>query len=511
MKTLYFEVELKTDIILNQKAITQGANTTLDYIPGSNFLGIVAGALYDDNFDRKLAMDLFHNGTVRFGDAHLKAESGARALKVPADFFYPKGKEPNEVLYVSHLVPDDEQTQEEMRKIQLKQCRKGYYDFTATDKVARPVKCDTNFAIKSAHDRQTRTSLEDAMFGYESLQAGAKMLFEVQIEKNESELEPLIVDALTKGSSKRVGRSRSAQYGLVEIRQLPEAYKQVSGLARKGTVLVYADSRLIFLDEETGLPTFQPTAEQLGLEGGKINWDKSQIRTFQYAPWNFKRQCFDTDRCGLEKGSVIVVEGVTEVSPLTETVGSYKNEGFGRVIYNPDFLEGDAKGLAVWKLQKSDTSASTKAPEEQLTLQPTAPNDTPLMARLKELHNQEITENKIFELANNWKNEKESLFKQAEFASQWGTIRSIATRRLLALEPNQQKTLYDELFAEGIGYLKHGVAQAKWEERGRAKAFEHFFKYDLAEFPDDDAQCLAVINLAAEMSKLYRKEKENKK
>ena len=510
MKTLYFEVNLKTDIILNQKAVTQGANTTLDYIPGSNFLGIVASVLYTSDLESQKALDLFHNGKVRFGDAHLISPSGARSLKVPAAYYYPKGSDPCETLYISHLVPQDEQTQQKMRKIQLKQCRNGYYDFTDEGEKAVLVQCDTNFAIKSAHDRDTRTSKEKAMYGYESLQAGTKMLFEVQIDESVSCLESDIIDALTKGHSKRVGRSRSAQFGLLEIRQLDKAYRQVSGNSGKGTVIVYADSRLIFLDEISGLPTFQPTAKQLGLDG-TINWEKSQIRTFQYAPWNFKRQCFDTDRCGLEKGSVIVIENVSIESPASSVVGSYKNEGFGHVLFNPSFLSGDkTTGLSSWKLQKlENTNNKSIESNQELTI---TLEDRGLLYLLKRAHNRELYENRIFQLVNTWKQKNADRFKSDDsFASQWGTIRSIATRRLLGDSENlTANTLQDELFADKIGYLRHGVAQSKWEERKRIQSLQNFLKYDLINFPDEETQCLAIINLAAEMSKIYRKRKEDR-
>ena len=42
MKTLYFKCTLLTDVIITQSAATDGHQSTLDYIPGSNFLGICA-------------------------------------------------------------------------------------------------------------------------------------------------------------------------------------------------------------------------------------------------------------------------------------------------------------------------------------------------------------------------------------------------------------------------------------------------------------------------------------
>lgn len=37
MKTLTYQCTLLTDIVLNAKSATEGANQTLDFIPGNNF------------------------------------------------------------------------------------------------------------------------------------------------------------------------------------------------------------------------------------------------------------------------------------------------------------------------------------------------------------------------------------------------------------------------------------------------------------------------------------------
>jgi hypothetical protein len=49
---------LLSDIIINQKAATEGPNKTLDFIPGSNFLGIVA-ADYDGFGDKAMEVLIF--------------------------------------------------------------------------------------------------------------------------------------------------------------------------------------------------------------------------------------------------------------------------------------------------------------------------------------------------------------------------------------------------------------------------------------------------------------------
>jgi hypothetical protein len=51
-------------------------------------------------------------------------------------------------------------------------------------------------------------------------------------------------------------------------------------------------------------------------------------------------------------------------------------------------------------------------------------------------------------------------------------------------------------------YLTHGVAKDKWSERGRKEAFETFFKSI-----DPEMVQFAIINLSAEMAKIYGRKK----
>ena len=147
MKVLKFKCELLSDVILNQKFATEGPNQTLDFIPGNNFLGIVAGKLYG-------AADtwtIFHSGRVRFGDAH-PAHNNHRTVRIPASFYIPKlqqkDRDEKKEYYIHHLTPDLQS--EELLKKQLKQCRSGFYDFM--EKKSVQVKVHTDFGIKSAYD-----------------------------------------------------------------------------------------------------------------------------------------------------------------------------------------------------------------------------------------------------------------------------------------------------------------------------------------------------------------------
>lgn len=473
MKTIQFKCRLLSDVILNQKAATEGPNSTLDFIPGSCFLGIVAN--HYAKFEQEgTAMELFHSGKVRFGDAH-PSQDGIRGLKIPASMFYPKLGSLYDELFIHHAIP--ELSNEAIRDKQLKQCRDGFYTFDKS--TAQKVATKTNFAIKSAYDRELRRSKDEQMFGYESLQKGLELYFDVEVENDD--LSRTIVDALI--GKKRIGRSRTAQYGLVEITET--SYKEIkSSQASNSIITIYADGRLIFLDRY-GIPTFCPSEEQLGLpKSAHILWEKSQIRTFQYSPWNYKRQGFDTDRCGIEKGSVIVVDISMCDTPSTLTsqyIGSYQNEGFGKVIYNPSFLSANEDGTAICTIVKGHDNSDYKT----LPLK-----GTPLLdfVRIQQEHDE--LARSIYKMVNEWLAQNRSLFLgKKKFSSQWGAIRDIA-----------MSTPDDAAIKQRVvDFISHGVKAVDWDGIRSDK---------LKEFMDNNSvqgMRNAIVNLASEMAKEMQK------
>jgi hypothetical protein len=515
MRTLQFKCTLLSDVIINQNSATEGINQTLDFIPGSNFLGIAAGSLYFDETHpddkNKLSLSdsalVFHSGKVRFGDAH-PAYDKMRTLRIPASMFYPKmGKVSNEC-YIHHHITDFQ----ELKSKQLKQCRNGFYAFQKNN--GQEVEVMRTFVIKSAYDREKRRSMDEKMYGYQSIDKGAEFFFEVELQGDVANFENIIEKALS--GKKHVGRSRTAQYGLVEIEEYPFT-ESISQTTNSNEVAVYADGRLIFIDEY-GQPTFQPTASDLGIDGGVILWEKSQIRTFQYAPWNFKRQARDTDRIGIEKGSVFIIDISKCQKPIEFTskyIGSYQNEGFGKVIYNPEFLESIGKnGIGRYSIiEKKDEKKQYHANLE---------NDVLLNYLVSKQKEDEMIL-AVYELVNKFVDDadKDRLFISKEkFASQWGQIRSIAMKHKSKLDLCQQLffindgndccvkccPLNKEKVCECLkpGYLTHGVAKEKWEKRriGVVRAF-------LKELTDENAQ-MALINLASEMSKLCSKNRKEK-
>lgn len=479
MKTMKFKCTLLSDLILSQSSSTEGTQQTLDFIPGNNFLGLVAKELYQDGSSESLA--LFHSGKVRFGDAHPSA-NGVRSLKVPASMFYPKLSKASEECYVHHLITN----LDDLKEKQLKQCRDGFYVFEdIVNHIGHQIRVEKSFVLKSAYDANTRKSMDHQMFGYQSMTKGSVFYFEI-----ESDLDDSINAKINKSliGIRHIGRSRTAEYGIVRIEKF--AYQDISSSATSVSLdgtsyhIVYADSRLVFLDEN-GEPTFQPSAVDLGFKDGKIVWEKSQIRTFQYAPWNGKRHTYDAERCGIEKGSVFVVRNCSACPSESKYVGNYNNEGFGKVIYNPAFLEGapNQNGKAKYKLQENQaTTSKPDAAHEEVT--------TKLISYLKSKQSQKKTQTGVYEIVDQFIGKNEKRYEGIS-ASQWGSIRSWS---MLYSNPIKLIDVIKD-------YLSHGVAKDKWDKHSRATEVLKFMEAHTK----DDLQSI-MINLASEMAKKSSKE-----
>lgn len=475
MVRMKFICTLLSDIILNQNAGSKEKQSTLDFIPGNVFLGIAAGKLYD-SLGAEKSLAAFHSGNVRFGDAHPLYE-GKRSLRVPAALYYKKGESlTGDGAYVMYKWnPED--------GVQPKQCRNGFYAFSSNEGCME-IKTKKHIAIKSAYDRNERRSKDEAMYAYESIGKGMRFAFDVECD--DDNLSGIIKEALV--GRRYVGHSRTAQYGLVYVQET-DFSEDGSLVPYESFATVYADGRLIFMDS-CGNLTFQPTAQDLGFgTEAQIDWKRSQVRTFQYAPWNAKRQVPDTDRYGIEKGSVFVVNLNGGTSPSRSAyVGYYNNEGFGKVIYNPEFLKADDAGKSMLSFVEDNAKEKQIAKEERTDIYESALNQ-PLMQRLERINANKCN---IYDIVNKFVFENAKIFKRnnERFASQWRYIRDLAERA------NDIKAFNDELTA----YLEKGVASEKWQFKKKGLC-------DLVKSLESEKDEKAVywreimINLSAEMAK----------
>lgn len=505
-----YKITLLTDIIINQKAATEGSQKTLDFIPGNSFLGIAASIYNQLNANDQITA--FHSRKVKFGDAHpCKVNRNGdlcRAIRIPTAMCHPKLKSPEEQCYIHHFY----NRHNDLDNLQLRQCRNGFYieSKSSTDhSILEKIDVDKNYAIKSAYDRDKRRAKDENMYAYQSIQKGTIFCFEVDIDAS---VDKTLIEQIDKALTgpKRIGRSSTAQYGLVEIEPTtyisPSSTKNGFTIDRDLYYCVYADSRLIFLDQY-GCCTFTPSAEELGIPNGTIDWSKSQIRTFQYAPWNNRRQARDTDRCGIEKGSVFIIRANGLPEKLPTHVGKYQNEGFGKVIYNPTFLNEipSTNGVAQYKVLNNTSTSSLSADTTHCSniniSSQLSTGEQLLLSKLRS-HKQEQTDIQIqYKYVKTFINDHLHRYCKDITSAQWGTIRSIA------MTSKTKQELLTKLFDPVTGFLLQGVSKKLWADQQRCETLSDF----IHSIKNEHLICNTIINLAAEMAKRSNKIKSHGK
>lgn len=460
----HYKCKLTTELVLNASLATEGNMESLDYISGSNFLGIIAGHIYKNCKDQ--AEDILHSNKVLFGDG-LISKSGKKFYAMPFCFLQDKLHKDLEMdpVYLDYNIDHLKGIKKKGRKLQLKQKRQGYISLDG-DFLSEVPK---NFSLKSAYNPGERRSAEGKMFGMEAIEAGEEFLFSILYE-NESFIE--IVEKYLLGQ-KRIGKSKSAEFGQVEISANDRTINKAESKSFGAYTIVYAESNLCFFDEDYGQPTFKPTAKQLGIETGEVNWGKSQIRTFSYSPWNSKRGASSMQRHCILRGSIFYIEG-GKVDQSENVVSEFSNEGLGRVIYNPTFLRPDAEnnhivGIKfkqinkIEEAQKHDAVDYLKIEEKDLRTD---------LGRflLKRSRKEEYELQLAQEINQHLKKNRDSDLVKKITSSQWGNIRSEATKYL-----ENGKTFDEFLFKLGLGkaenskgILTHGkMAERLWNNKRR--------------------------------------------
>jgi len=473
MKKLEFECTLLSDVVLKSSSATEGFIDNLDYIPGAKFLGIAAKTLYNES-DPLKTLAIFHSGETRFGDAHIVLK-GKRTNKVPASWFYKKGESVGDEKYLHHNITTSIKEELSANGIQLKQAREGYFALNKYSVL------ESNFSIKSAYDSNNRKAKDSQMYGYFALPKGSKWIFTVDT-KNEYAKE--ITDALI--GRKRIGRSRSAEYGLIQIEKKIEQTEFVNEKIEAGELIIYADSNLCFYDE-FGQNNLQPSVTNLGFpEDSKILWDKSQVRSRKYQTWNGKRYNRDADRMIIEKGSVFVIKTNSEIniSTFENGIGANRNEGFGQILINPNFLQSNNEKLDL-KLDKYEF----ENPNTEYFIEKGSKDEllkSFLQAKGKE-NNRVLTVDKI---VNAFTKDNLSRFKDVS-SSQWGQVRNYAKHAA------NEKVMMDLLFKKEIGYFMHGQSEHKWRAGNIRLILEDYLNNDVPK----GSKIEFVQKLAAEMGK----------
>lgn len=469
-----FICTLVEDVILTLQPPQNGFYQSLNFIPGRCFRSIVAN-------DSEKGLCLTRNPNIRFGDAHIahirkmgENKTYWRTMHIPISMMYPKHWSVGHACYLYHFYDrSKDKSVDGLRPQQMKQCRHGYYAFYGG--TAYPAFIMHNSSNKCCEKKDKYDKKHVSVHSFDSLRRGSQFLFEVETQSDDDAKE--IASILTKRYH-CIGRSKGAQYGTVLIEEQPfnqihSCQQQVFNNKGEKIIIVYADSRLVFFDD-CGQCTFRPTAEQMGVEGGEIDWELTQVRTFCYMPWNSNRQTQEADISGFEKGSTFVIKPKAEYPKSNDSyVGNYTQDGFGHVIYNPDFLlaRQETNGKACYQISEARPVKSK-------------PNKTKCQSGLITFINkaQEYDEedNYIYRKVNDFINKNIKEFKPAQKTDQTIASHHWLSLRSVIMGQNNPIDLEKNLFGKkkngkySGGFLTQISMKNKWNEKRVAMLLEFF-------------------------------------
>lgn len=459
-KELHFSLHLLTNTIVSESSATSGDHQSLDYIPGATLLGVAAKRLYRDLAPEDSDL-LFHSGAVRFTDA-LPAIQQAPGWPVPICWHQVKGESvflpgsQNKVIN-SQAIFDPSRRQLE-QGIQPKQLRSGY--ITACGHMISVAK---DYELKTAINANTGAAAQAQLFGYQSIRAGQMFCFSVVADESVSDhLLKKIADCLV--GEARVGRSRSAQFGHVQIEKATSPMAELEKNQSITELRLWLLSDLALLDDN-GNPLLTPTAQAFGLpEQSEWLVQKSFLRTRSYAPFNAKRRCYDLQRHVISRGSVLVFK---LNKPLTDEqyaslqwVGQHQAAGLGRIWVNPSLLSTESPVF--------NSKNAVNSVEVQPVAQPNTLLVRSLVNRRKHIGASESIEQYAKKLVNDLKSALQNAAQWAGLPkgmfppetpnrSQWGRIRTVALAH-----KTDREALMTELFDSEHALLRVRKGQEAW-------------------------------------------------
>jgi CRISPR-associated protein Csx10 len=361
MPHVFFDVTLEQPLVISQQAASAGAHQSLDYIPGSVLLGLVASRLYAQ-LEPQSAWILFHSGQVRFSDA-LPLSGKMIYQPLPLCWHSYKGEScrSNGYLLANQLFdPSQTSTDAARQPVQL---RTGYV--AADGRYLMPERQQT---LKTAIDRTTGMAAESQLFGYEALSAGQTFRFSLQADDN---LDPTLWRTLLQSlpGQARLGRSRSAQFGRVQISAQAEAALQTP--LNAGTQLtLWLQSDLLL--EDVGQACLTPHPHLLGLpEGSQWLVGQSFLRSRSYSAYNAFRRHFGPERQLISRGSVLRYSlpralSNNELQQLQKGLGLDIECGLGVAAVNPSLLSQATPAFPRPAAAQAVTQKSVEAPASAL-------------------------------------------------------------------------------------------------------------------------------------------------
>ena len=421
-----FKATLLEDVVMTERAATEGGHDSLDYLPGATFLGAVAAHWY-----KKLLKEnpedvytVFHSGKVRFSNGLPLSEDEQLSYPMPLCWYHKKGEAKSGTMALRNY-----QFSEYPKNIRAKQIQGDYISLAAIEPKNRVTIIKPKFRMKTGIDADVGTARDSQLFGYSSLPANNSFVFSLEAD---DDVKPSLFEEIVKRllGTLKLGRSRSAEYGAVNIEEYEtKDERQAAETTSSVTFWLLAD---MALQDEFGQPVLQPTAKILGLPADfKLDLEKTFVRSRRYAPFNAYRGRREIERVVLSMGSVLhfksknddkLVDAKTLQGIQAQGIGLYRQNGLGRVWINPPLL-ADLRPKFQEISKNKKISFRLKEP------------DHPILRYLKKRKGEASEISTIEKQAQEWLNELAKLYSSAKglsytpvgtcpgpTATQWGQV-----------------------------------------------------------------------------------------
>lgn len=458
MYKLSIKITLNSPLVLPSSDKTEVTLNCMDYIPGSVFLGITAGALYDEE-NKDKTLDIFHNGKVRFGNAYISHDGENRTYPIPSVCYTEKGMNLTESVALHHKLETKDHS-----KV-WKQVRSGY--FLHRDGKIQLMDVKKDAALKTAYNSVRRSTKAEQMFLYEYMEKDQVFVAEIESENIAYLTDIATILCGAKGIKKHnIAKSKTSEFGNISIEskginEYTPALLNVEG----EEAVVYAESNLAFINDY-GEYTFRPKALDLGFKNAEIDYEKSQLWFDKFHVRNGKRKTHDAERLVIKKGSVFVLRLKKEETKfgleqetLKNGLGAHISEGYGKVIINPAFLENFKKdNISLYNAGSKKSNSETE--EDTQTNETTHQFVKILRYRKSEVEKKQKTYTEVDELLKNTK------FNGIN-SSQWSALRSLVYQAMLKEKPGEK--LNELLFVgtdthkHDVGFFKHPKRKQEWE------------------------------------------------
>ena len=426
---IHFLLTLETDVILSASPGSSGQHTCLDYIPGSALWGVVAGKFYG-KWVKESAWEkiraVFHAGRVRFGSG-FPATTGNRPMyPVPLSWHAPKGG--GELHNLAFSTWNDREWGQRVQR------RDGWF-CVGPDNKQVVFKLTPNHRLKTAISAaKFDAPSEGQLFGYSSIPAGNRFVASVEADPDTPGWDE-VLEFLNKLSTIRLGRSRTAEFGLARLEILADqpGFYTTKAPSPDGLTRLHLLTDLALCDK-LGQPLLMPTSETLGLGLGSVDTSRTFLRFRSYSPWNRHRGCSDQERQVIAARSVVTLR--LEKPQLDSVLrrGLYQAEGLGVIAVDPPYL---VSAPPVVLENVNSTTRSGQIPDAVRAL--------PLFEAMSRRYTEKVLERLAPQIGAKWKDKWSASCRHVS-KSQWARVRHAAVTANNLADLN---VLLTEIFEEG--------------------------------------------------------------